>query len=803
MASDSSSMVFPLPLPVIMTDKVAQTSTLDEQKSQTDLLRSQQGMWSQYLQLFGLNKDEVNEQNNQIVSELKTQNEQTKDKIEQDTRDKKKNEKGEKLKDKLAKFWDKIKFWKYFPDLFKNIKEIAKNSYEKVKGWIEGLAEWFWYSLVDPSGSLITTVVSLIIPMLGNLVTLIMNMLGTVIPQIINMVIAYLPQMFRMIEMLVLKLVKMAPMFINALVKAIPIIIKGLVKVLPVLVKALIKVSIVLFKAIIVLIPVLLKGVWEAAKGIWKELVNAWPEIKTAFVKAMIDFKNDLFKAFPDLKKTFDQISDWFDFTKGDFTTKLKELVTGAWDTFKGLGDLIYSMIGDYFGPKTKKMIEGTTIALGLLLIALGIYKLYIIGANIVTWILNGGLMGMVAAMWALVAPILPIVLGIAAIIAAFVLLYVYWDEIVDWLNKAWPKFKETVVEGFTKVFTAISDAITKWWTNLKDLVTGWWKSAKDSAEEVKQEGKEVINPQTKIPVKQESQDQSLYNKTLKKTKEQLDKGRQGIEKFRETINKAFNLRTVNIPNIGSVIGSVIGGAFESATKFSATSIKDMFKNILPDMDLDKIQKDVLDSRLWKSIDAMLGGFNKQIDKFTKMFKDFIKWFEELPLVSKAIELANKGKKLGSDILETAKEKLGLDSTPSSQLNLSREFKSTKVLGMSYDKGDESLRDSFMKSLPDNIGNKEVAFEYFIRKLKGEKLTSEDFFGKSAFGGTDEQERASEALGLGIDKLVKSMENLSIAQKQTELGKTSTVQRIIIDTASTGNYKSDFNKFTNSNSPGK
>ena len=134
MASDSSSMVFPLPLPVIMTDKVAQTSTLDEQKSQTDLLRSQQGMWSQYLQLFGLNKDEVNEQNNQIVNELKVQNEQTKDKIEQDTKDKNKNKNSEKLKDKLAKFWDKIKFWKYFPDLFKNIKEIAKNSYEKVKG---------------------------------------------------------------------------------------------------------------------------------------------------------------------------------------------------------------------------------------------------------------------------------------------------------------------------------------------------------------------------------------------------------------------------------------------------------------------------------------------------------------------------------------------------------------------------------------------------------------------------------------------------------------------------------------------
>ena len=301
MASDSSSMVFPLPLPVIMNDKIPQSPTLDEQKTQTDSLLKQQGMWTQYLQLFGLNKDQVEEQNSQIVGELKAQNEQTKEKIEKDNRDKTKGEKSERLKDKLAKFWDKIKFWKYFPDLFKNIKEIAKNSYEKVKGWIEGLAEWFWYALVDPSGSLISTVVALIIPALGSLVTLAVNLLGTVVPQIINMVIGFLPQLFTMIQTLVLKLVEMAPIFIKALVKAIPILIKGLVKVLPVLVKALIKLTISLFKAVVLLIPVLLKGVWDAAKGIWKELVNAWPELKKSLLEGMSSLGKSILKIFEDI----------------------------------------------------------------------------------------------------------------------------------------------------------------------------------------------------------------------------------------------------------------------------------------------------------------------------------------------------------------------------------------------------------------------------------------------------------------------------------------------------------------------
>jgi phage-related protein len=782
-------MVFPLPLPVIISDKPIQTSTLDEQKSQTDLLRNQQGMWTKYLQLFGLNKEELNEHNNQIVSELKVQNEQTKDKIEQDTRDKKKDEKGEKLRDKLAKFWDKIKFWKYFPDLFKNIKEIAKNSYEKVKGWIEGLAEWFWYSLVDPSGSLITTVVALIIPALGNLVTLAMNLLGSVIPQIINMVIAFLPQMFRMIETLVLKLVKMAPMFINALVKAIPILIKGLVKVLPVLVKALIKVTIALFKAVVLLIPVLLKGVWDAAKGIWKELVNAWPELKKALIDGMASLGKSILKIFDDIfggdsSETMKKVKDFFNdlyiimdylwtqlngFFKDIYDALggeegimksfegVKKAVSDIWDSISSFIDEMMPYIEMLIPPLMKLkdvfvrvslvVIKGLKWAFDKLMIVIGPL------IDIILWL--------VKTFFKLLIPVVAWLIDIFAdLYDSYINILEVIGKVIDWLwdwgvkvvkwfkdlwetvSKAFDKVKDVFVETWDALANAVKDGFKK----LLGYFSNWFSSVKD-------EVPEPINQtetSTSTNTGELSGDQSLYNRTLKKTKEQLDKGRQGIEKFRETINKAFNLRSISIPNIGGMFSGIVSNAFSTAA--SASGIKGIID-------------DVKDSATFKAIEKLVGEFKKGFDSIItdlkNSFKSFIGWFEDLPLVKSAIDAYKRVKNaLSSDPNPTPGtprtikvERQGFSPTTPfdyySDKNLASATQNALKKNLNV-KDEDALKRAFEAKFGQNVEGKQLLSEYFIRKLRGEDIKAEKFF-----AGSDEA--ITEEMGRNIDSLVKQM----------------------------------------------
>jgi phage-related protein len=789
MASDSSSMVFPLPLPVIISDKPIQTSTLDEQKSQTDLLRNQQGMWTKYLQLFGLNKEELNEHNNQIVNELKVQNEQSKDKIEQDTRDKKKDEKGEKLKDKLAKFWEKIKFWKYFPDLFKNIKEIAKNSYEKVKGWIEGLAEWFWYSLVDPSGSLITTVVALIIPALGNLVTLAMNLLGTVIPQIINMVIAFLPQMFRMIETLVLKLVKMAPMFINALVKAIPILIKGLVRVLPVLVKALIKVTIALFKAVVLLIPVLLKGVWDAAKGIWKELVNAWPELKKALIDGMASLGKSILKIFDDIfggdsSETMKKVKDFFN--------DLYIIMDYLWMELKGFFKDIYDALGGEEG--IMKSFEGVKKAVSdiwdsissfidemmpyIEMLIPPLMKLKDVFVR-VSLVVIKGLKWAFDKLMIVIGPVIDIILWLVKTFFKFLIPIVAWlidifadlydsyidilevvGKVIDWLwdwgvkvvkwfkdlwetvSKAFDKVKDVFVETWDALANAVKDGLKK----LLGYFSNWFSSVKD-------EVPEPINQtetSTTTNTGELSGDQSLYNRTLKKTKEQLDKGRQGIEKFRETINKAFNLRTISIPNIGSMFSGIVSNAFSTAA--SASGIKGIID-------------DVKDSATFKAIERLVGEFKKSFDSIINdlktSFKNFIDWFENLPLVKPALDAVKKVKNAligGTNPTPGQTTNIKVERQKGSIFNAfqsysTEDLEKTKAAAAKKNlnvKDEKSLRNAFEAKFGANVENKDLLSEYFIRKLRGEDIKAEKFF-----EGSDEA--ITEEMGRNIDKLVSEM----------------------------------------------
>lgn len=785
-----SSMVFPLPLPVIISDKAPQGCTLEEQKTQTEALLKQQGMWTQYLQLFGLNKNQVEEQNNQIVGELKTQTEQNKEKIEQDSKDKNKNKNSEKLKDKLAKFWDKIKFWKYFPDLFKNIKEIAKNSYEKVKGWIEGLAEWFWYSLVDPSGSLISTVVALIIPALGNLVTLAVNLLGTVVPQIINMVIAFLPQLFTMIQTLVLKLVQMAPIFIKALVKAIPILIKGLVKVLPVLVKALIKLTISLFKAVVLLIPVLLKGVWDAVKGIWKELVNAWPELKKSLLEGMSSLGKSILKIFDDIfggdsSETMKKVKQFFQ--------DIYEVLDYLWMELKGFFKDIYDALGGEEG--IMKSFEGVKKAISdiwdsissfiddmmpyieMLIPPLMKLKDAVVRVSL---ILIKGLKWAFDKLMIVIGPVIDIILWLVKTFFKFVIpIFVWfidialdlWDGLMDvievigkvidwlwdwgvkvikWFKDLWDTVSKALdsVTGFFKdTWDALANAIKDGLKKLLGYFSEWFSDVKD---EVPDSTNSNVETSTTSNPQDVADDQSLYSRALKKTTEQITKGKQNIEKFRESLNKSFNFRTLSIPNVGNMINETITSAFKTGA--DNTGIRQIVDN-------------VKGSATFKAIEELIGKFSTEFDKFlTKLkgyFQSFMDWFVELPGIKQAIALVKTGKDAAKNVIES----VGGSGTPSGKLNVQRQT----MWGFNYDakdlektkadalkkspslnvKDEEKLKQEFYKTLPTNIEGKELLGDYFIRKLRGEDIKSETFFGG---GGTDEA--VAEELGKNIDTLV-------------------------------------------------
>ena len=798
MASDSSSMVFPLPLPVIMNDKIPQSPTLDEQKTQTDSLLKQQGMWTQYLQLFGLNKDQVEEQNSQIVGELKAQNEQTKEKIEKDNRDKTKGEKSERLKDKLAKFWDKIKFWKYFPDLFKNIKEIAKNSYEKVKGWIEGLAEWFWYALVDPSGSLISTVVALIIPALGSLVTLAVNLLGTVVPQIINMVIGFLPQLFTMIQTLVLKLVEMAPIFIKALVKAIPILIKGLVKVLPVLVKALIKLTISLFKAVVLLIPVLLKGVWDAAKGIWKELVNAWPELKKSLLEGMSSLGKSILKIFEDIfggdsSETMKKVKQFFQ--------DIYEVLDYLWMELKGFFKDIYDALGGEEG--IMKSFEGVKKAISdiwdsissfidemmpyieMLIPPLMKFKDMLVRLSL---ILVKGLKWAFDKLMIVIGPVISILLWLVKTFFKFVIpIFVWfidlvldlynsyidiievigkvidwlWDwgvKVVKWFKDLWDTVSKALdsVTGFFKdTWDALGNAIKDGLKKLLGYFSKWFSDVKD---EVPDSTGSTAETSTSSNPQEVAQDQSLYSRALKKTNEQIMKGKQGVEKFRESLNKSFNFRTLSIPQIGTILSSAIAGGFQTSVQEIKGKIKDFFSFDDSTFDLDKIKTKVQDSLLYKAINTMLEGFNKQVKILTDGFDKFMKWFLELEFVKLAIKAADKVKGASSTAVEGIKNlfgegdklKIKRDTTGKystltgksklGNLNPQTEAESTKVKAI-------------MQAIPQNVEGRDIIEEYVLRQLRNEGLSAEEYFSAEGFG----TEKLAEDLGKGLDNVVKAI----------------------------------------------
>lgn len=855
MADASQGMVFPLPLPVIITDKPLQSSTLDEQKTQTDLMRNQQGMWHQYLQLFGLNKTEVEQQNSLIVEELKAKNEiDSQRNIRQDQKEKKESVMS-KLRDKLSKHWDKIKFWKYFPDLFKNIGEIARNSYEKVKGWIEDLAEWFWYALVDPSGSLITTVVSMMIPALGSLVNLAINMLTSIIPQIINMVIAALPGVMKALERIILTIVKMAPKFIDAIVKLVPILIKGLVNALPILLKAFIKLFIALFKAVVKLIPILVIGIWDAVKGLWKAFQEAWPELKKAIWEGIVSLwdamkdawpavKDAIWKGIKDFWKT---VSDFFGISSEEtekdmqntkkFFDDMGELLGYIWDDIVKDFNKIYDALGGEEG--LMKSFEGIKKAISEIwesvssfmadmqpyieMLVPPLIKLKDILVRVAT-ILIKGLKWAFDKLMIVIGPVISIILWLVkTIFKVLTPVFVFlidivmdvvnvflsiievigkvidklweWGEIVvKWFADMWKTVSgwfTDMWDGLTKTFEpmtnflgdiwdSIVNVVKKGFDNLLGFFSKFFKKAeeevpKTSAEETTKVVKQVIEEnvtaaaETVLPSEvtkpgspkvigdvdqKDIIDQSMYNKSLKKTGDSLEKGKKGFEKFRSTLEKSLNFKTIPLGNLSSTIGGTIMSAFRGASENSQGLIAD-----------------ITNSASYKAL-------TKIVDKLTDSFTKFMKWFDDLDIVKAAKEKV----KVVSDKINQFSD---FFFNPDKKLKFEREkniFGNYKYapIGLDTARTQSKLTTEQQKTISDYVAEKfkgvegaNIFEEFLLRKAANEDIDAEKFF-----GGSGTSEDVTEAFGKAAGDIIKAIKESS----KPEEAKTK-INNIIIESA--------------------
>ena len=157
----------------------------------------------------------------------------------------------------------------------------------------------------------------------------------------------------------------------------------------------------------------------------------------------------------------------------GDLT---ESVGAGLLPAFQALAPILQSVAGF--------LQENMTWILPLIGVILAVVAAIKIWAA-VQWVLN-------SALWAGVAPFLPIILAVAALIAIGILVWKNWDKIVAFLKKAWEAIKTAATTVFgavgrfiTGVWNAVRDTVVGVWQRIKNTVTGIWNGIRDVAKTV------------------------------------------------------------------------------------------------------------------------------------------------------------------------------------------------------------------------------------------------------------------------------------------------------------------------------
>lgn len=122
--------------------------------------------------------------------------------------------------------------------------------------------------------------------------------------------------------------------------------------------------------------------------------------------------------------------------------------------------------------PTTVKIMAGV---LGVLAGALAV-------AAAAQWIMNSAL---------LASPITWIIVGIAAVIAAVVLLATHWDEVTAWISETWGAFTDwlktsfdSIGQWFVDLWTGMKDKAVELWTQITGAISEKWEGIKSLAGE-------------------------------------------------------------------------------------------------------------------------------------------------------------------------------------------------------------------------------------------------------------------------------------------------------------------------------
>lgn len=242
------------------------------------------------------------------------------------------------------------------------------------------------------------------------------------------------------------------------------------------------------------------------------------------------------------------------------------------------------------------------------------------------------------AALWA--NPITWIVALIVGLIAAGVLLYKNWDEVVKFCKQMWDVMKKQWDDGKAKIIKAYDemvDGAKKWWAETKQSWNNMVETVKTKAEEMKQKAVQKYEQ-----MKQEAVQKllGLYNDAVSKWNQIKTDASSKVQSMKQAVvDKYEELK-------GSAVQKLQGMLSDAKQKFS---------------DMVQAAKDKISSMKQAGVDmlngfknAVVDGFNKAVDSVFKGGETMVKQIKQF-----AKSFYNSGKGLLSEFVDGIKSGFG------------------------------------------------------------------------------------------------------------------------------------------------
>lgn len=147
-----------------------------------------------------------------------------------------------------------------------------------------------------------------------------------------------------------------------------------------------------------------------------------------------------------------------------ELSATMGENAKGGMDAMNRQLELIFATVGEQLLPILTQFfafLAENPAVLQIIVAALAVLALAFIGVTVATWAMNTAL---------LANPITWIILGIVALIAALVLLFMNWDQVTKWISDVWAGFISWVSDvfaGFIGWITGVMDGFFGWWNGI------------------------------------------------------------------------------------------------------------------------------------------------------------------------------------------------------------------------------------------------------------------------------------------------------------------------------------------------